>query len=95
LYTDSIFWGDLVVALLGFLMMTCFIFVIVTRKMSALLALIVIPLLFAIIGGFGKELGPMVLDGLKGVAPTGIMLMFAVMYFGIMIEAGLFDPLIS
>lgn len=63
--------------------------------MSALLALIVIPLFFAVIGGFGKDLGPMVLDGLIGVAPTGIMLMFAVLYFGIMIEAGLFDPLIS
>ncbi|MCG7335164.1 citrate:proton symporter [Sporosarcina sp. ACRSM] len=83
------------IALLGFIMMICFIFVIVTRKMSALLALIVIPLVFAVIGGFGKELGPMIMDGLLGVAPTGIMLMFAVLYFGIMIEAGLFDPLIS
>jgi citrate-Mg2+:H+ or citrate-Ca2+:H+ symporter, CitMHS family len=83
------------IALLGFSMMLCFIFFIVTRKMSALLALIVIPLFFGIIGGFGKELGPMVLEGLSGVAPTGIMLMFAVLYFGIMIEAGLFDPLIS
>ncbi|SIS07718.1 citrate-Mg2+:H+ or citrate-Ca2+:H+ symporter, CitMHS family [Peribacillus simplex] len=83
------------IALLGFLMMICFIFFIVTRRMSALTALIVIPLLFAIVGGFGKDLGPMVLEGLMGVAPTGIMLMFAVMYFGIMIEAGLFEPLIS
>ncbi|MFP3123861.1 citrate:proton symporter [Ectobacillus funiculus] len=82
------------IALLGFLMMLCFIFLIVTRKISALLALIVIPLFFAVIGGFGNDLGPMVLEGLMGVAPTGIMLMFAVMYFGIMIEAGLFDPLI-
>jgi CitMHS family citrate-Mg2+:H+ or citrate-Ca2+:H+ symporter len=88
-------WGDLVIALLGFSMMLCFIFFIVTRKMSALLALIIIPLFFAIIGGFGKDLGPMVLEGLIGVAPTGIMLMFAVLYFGIMIEAGLFDPLIT
>lgn len=63
--------------------------------MSALLALIVIPLVFAIMGGFAKDLGPMILDGLIGVAPTGIMLMFAVLYFGIMIEAGLFDPLIT
>ncbi|MGM7723854.1 CitMHS family transporter [Metabacillus sp. Hm71] len=82
------------IALLGFLMMTCFIFLIVTRRMSALLALIVVPIVFAIIGGFGKDLGPMILDGLSGVAPTGIMLMFAVLYFGIMIDAGLFDPLV-
>ena len=83
------------IALLGFAMMICFIFFIVTRRMSALLALIVIPIFFAIVGGFGKELGPMIVDGFIGVAPTGIMLMFAVLYFAIMIEAGLFDPLIG
>lgn len=83
------------VSLLGFVMMLVFITLIVTRKMSALLALIVVPLFFAIIGGFGKDLGPMILEGLSGVAPTGIMLMFAVMYFGIMIDAGLFEPLIK
>lgn len=83
------------VSLLGFVMMLVFIALIVTRKMSALLALIVVPLFFAIIGGFGKDLGPMILEGLSGVAPTGIMLMFAVMYFGIMIDAGLFEPLIK
>ncbi len=85
----------MVISLLGFTMMACFIFLIVTRKMSALLALIVVPLVFALIGGFAKELGSMILEGLSSVAPTGIMLMFAVLYFGIMIEAGLFDPLIS
>jgi CitMHS family citrate-Mg2+:H+ or citrate-Ca2+:H+ symporter len=63
--------------------------------MSALLALIVVPLIFAIIGGFGKDLGSMILEGLSGIAPTGIMLMFAVLYFGVMIDAGLFDPLVS
>jgi CitMHS family citrate-Mg2+:H+ or citrate-Ca2+:H+ symporter len=83
------------IALLGFLMMSCFIFLIVTRRMSALLALIVVPLIFAIIGGFGKDLGSMILEGLSGIAPTGIMLMFAVLYFGVMIDAGLFDPLVS
>ena len=29
------------------------------------------------------------------LAPTGIMLMFAILYFGIMIDSGLFDPVIS
>lgn len=83
------------IALLGFAMMFMFILLIVTKRLSALLGLILVPIIFAIIGGFGLELGPMILDGLVGVAPTGIMLLFAVMYFGIMIDAGLFDPLIN
>ena len=83
------------IALLGFALMFTFILLIVTKRLSALLGLILVPIIFAIIGGFGLELGPMILNGLVGVAPTGIMLLFAVMYFGIMIDAGLFDPLIN
>ena len=36
-------------------------------------------------GGMG--LGPMMLDGVKKLAPTGVMLMFAILYFGLMIDA--------
>ena len=36
----------------------------------------------------------MILDGLSKVAPTGIMIAFAVLYFSLMVDAGLFDPLI-
>ena len=35
------------------------------------------------------------LEGIQKLAPTGIMLMFAILYFGIMIDSGLFDPVIS
>jgi CitMHS family citrate-Mg2+:H+ or citrate-Ca2+:H+ symporter len=37
----------------------------------------------------------MMLDGIKTIAPTGVMLMFAILYFGIMIDAGLFDPVVN
>ena len=36
----------------------------------------------------------MIVDGIQQIAPTVIMLTFAVLYFGIMIDAGLFDPLV-
>jgi Mg2+/citrate symporter len=50
---------------------------------------------FALLGGFGgAELGTMMLSGLRTLAPTGVMLMFAILYFGLMIDTGLFDPLI-
>ncbi|HZG72067.1 MAG TPA: CitMHS family transporter [Chondromyces sp.] len=82
-------------ALLGFSMIFVFMFLIMTKRLSALIALMVIPVLFGIIGGFGGDLGEMMLTGIKDIAPTGIMLMFAILYFGIMIDTGLFDPIIS
>lgn len=82
-------------AFLGFAMIAVFMFLIITKRMSALVSLIVIPILFALIGGFWSGLGEMMLEGVKQVAPTGVMLMFAILYFGIMIDAGLFDPLVS
>ncbi|MDQ1005097.1 Mg2+/citrate symporter [Neobacillus niacini] len=47
-------------------------------------------LFFGLISGFGAELGPMMLEGIQKVAPTGIMVAFAVLYFGLMMDAGLF-----
>ena len=35
------------------------------------------------------------LEGIETVAPTGIMLTFAILYFGVMIDAGLFEPVIN
>ena len=37
----------------------------------------------------------MMLSGVAKIAPTGIMLMFAILYFAIMIDAGLFEPVVA
>lgn len=82
-------------ALLGFIMIIVFMVLIMTRKMSALIALIIVPTVFALIGGFYAGLGKYMLEGIETVAPTGIMLTFAILYFGVMIDAGLFEPVIN
>jgi CitMHS family citrate-Mg2+:H+ or citrate-Ca2+:H+ symporter len=82
-------------AILGFLMVITFMTLIMTRRLSAIIALIVVPTVFAMIGGFTATMGPMMLDGVKHLAPTGIMLMFAILYFGVMNDAGLFDPVVK
>ncbi|MCF6409777.1 CitMHS family transporter [Pseudalkalibacillus salsuginis] len=82
------------IALLGFLTIFLFLALILTKRVSVIVALILVPLIFALIGGFGKELGALMLEGITGVAPTGIMLGFAILYFGVMNNAGLFDPVI-
>lgn len=83
-------------AIAGFLMVIVFMYLIMSKRMSAMIALMLIPLLFALaVTGLNPKLGAMMWDGVKKVAPTGIMIMFAILYFGIMIDAGLFDPLIN
>ncbi len=82
-------------AILGFVMMIVFMYLIMSNRLSALIALIVVPVVFALISGFGKDLGEMMIQGVTDLAPTGIMLLFAILYFGIMIDSGLFDPLIA
>ncbi|WP_026993755.1 CitMHS family transporter [Flectobacillus major] len=83
-------------ALLGFLTILLFLVLVISRKLSVLLSLIIIPVFFAIIGGFEPQaIGEMIVTGIKQVAPTGILLIFAVLYFALMIDAGLFDPVIA
>lgn len=81
---------------LGFGMVLAFMTLIMTRRLSPLVALIAIPVLFGFLAGFdAPALGRMMLDGIAKLAPTGVMLMFAILYFGIMIDAGLFDPVVA
>jgi CitMHS family citrate-Mg2+:H+ or citrate-Ca2+:H+ symporter len=76
-------------------MIIVFMALIMTKRMSVLTALALVPIVFGVIAGFGPKLGPMMLDGIKALAPTGVMLTFAILYFGIMIDAGLFDPVVK
>lgn len=76
-------------------MVVVFTFLIMAKKLSPVTALVVVPIVFALIGGFGLELGKMMFDGLKQVAPSAALLLFAILFFGILIDAGLFDPLIN
>lgn len=82
-------------ALLGYGMVVTFMILIMSKRMTAFTSLIIIPLVFGLIGGFGPQLGDFAIEGVKGVSKTSAMLLFAILYFGIMINAGLFDPLVK
>jgi CitMHS family citrate-Mg2+:H+ or citrate-Ca2+:H+ symporter len=82
-------------AALAFAMVATFMTLIMTKRLSAMVALILVPILFGLLAGFTSELGGMMFEGIKSLAPTGVMLVFAILYFGLMIDVGLFDPLIE
>ena len=88
----------MLLTVIAYALIIVFMYVIMTKKLSPFTSLVMIPLLFAIIAmvaGVAKKgtIGDFVLKGLTTTANTGIMLLFAILYFSIMLDAGLFDPI--
>ena len=79
---------------LGLAAISVLLALILFRVTSVLVALTLVPIVAGIAGGFAAQLGSFAMDGLRGVAPTAALLAFAVVYFGVMHDAGLFDPMI-
>lgn len=80
---------------LGFLMIIIFMVLIMNKKMTPITALVIVPVVIALFAGFGPELGDMMKNGVKEIALTGVMLIFAILYFSLMIDTGLFEPLVN
>ncbi len=79
---------------LGLTMVAAFMVVIMTKRATPIVALIAIPVIFGLLAGAGTGIGKMITDGIKDLAPTAAMLFFAIVFFGIMIDVGLFDPVV-
>lgn len=82
------------ITVLAYTMIVVFMAAIMFGYLSALIALILVPSVFAVFAGFGPEIPPMMIDGIKSIAPTGVLLLFAILYFGLMIDLGLFNPIV-
>ena len=82
-------------AVLGLLTIAVLLLVIMARLMSPLIALILIPIVAALIGGFGWDTSKFVVTGLQHLAPVVGMFVFAILFFGVMTDAGMLDPIID
>lgn len=94
-------------ALIGLLTIVVMLALIMTKKMQTLLALIVVPIVGCLIAGYAgliqleegsfslTTLGSFITAGLQNIAPTGVMFIFAILFFGILSDAGTFDPIIN
>lgn len=88
---------------LGFTMIAVFMYLILSKRLTPVLALILVPVVFGILAVvMGVAVIPedpgsvsgAISDSIKDFAPTAALLFFAIIYFGLMIDVGLFDPLI-
>ncbi|MBL8208264.1 MAG: citrate transporter [Blastocatellia bacterium] len=82
-------------AALGLLTIIALSAAILSKKVSPLVALIVIPMLAALAGGFGWKTSGFIVKGIQSLAPVAAMFIFAILYFGIMSDAGMLDPIIA
>lgn len=79
---------------LGTLMIVVFMYLVISKRTTPAVALTLVPVAFGLFAGAGADIGDMILDGIEQLAPTAALLFFAIIYFGIMIDVGLFDPLV-
>src|SRR5262245_21837165 len=82
-------------ALLGAGTIGALLAAILSNRVSPLVALIVVPVVAALLGGFGLQTAKFAVDGVAQIAPTAAMFIFAIVFFGVMTDAGLLDPIIA
>lgn len=82
-------------ALGGLVTILLVLLAIMSKKMSPLVALSAIPFVAALVLGNGAETASFAVQGISKIAPVAAMFMFAILYFGIMSDAGMFDPIVE
>lgn len=83
-------------AIIGFILMLVLMFVLIKDKLTPTVAFILLPLIAAVIAGFGiEEISGFVKTGLSTMLNTAVLFIFSISYFTLMSDAGLFDPIIN
>lgn len=82
-------------ALLGLATILALLGVIMTKRMSPLVALVLIPVAASLVGGFGLQTGKFITTGLQNLAPVVGMFVFAILFFGVVTDAGMLDPIVD
>ncbi|WP_121639101.1 CitMHS family transporter [Virgibacillus sp. Bac330] len=84
-----------VLSIIGFLTIIIIVLLLISGRVAPIIALVLTPIIAAVIAGFGLEdIGTFFNDGIADVVHVAIMFIFAILFFGIMQDVGLFDPLI-
>ncbi|MBD8006299.1 CitMHS family transporter [Bacillus norwichensis] len=83
-------------SIIGFATILIIVLILIQGKMTPIIPLVIIPLIGSLVAGFKiTEVGNFFSDGLISVIQVAVMFIFAILFFGIMQDAGLFDPIID
>lgn len=81
-------------AIAGFVTLGTFLVLVLFTRLPVLLSLILVPILGVLALGGAGDIGKFALDGLRSVAPVATMILFAILYFGLMLDSGMFEPMV-
>lgn len=81
-------------ALVGLAAIATLLATILSNRMSPLAALILVPVAAAVLVGQGAQVPGYIIAGLGKIAPVAGMFIFAILFFGVMTDAGLLAPLV-
>ncbi|MCW5548636.1 MAG: citrate:proton symporter [Opitutaceae bacterium] len=83
-------------SLIGLLTIVVIVALLLSGRITPIAGLALVPVFAALLAGFNLEqIGGFFNDGVIKVLPVVIMFIFAILYFGLMNDVGLFAPLIS
>lgn len=83
-------------SIIAFLTVATIVGLLISGKISPIVGLVLVPVIGALFAGFPvAEIGEFFNEGIDSVISVVIMFIFAILFFGIMQDTGLFDPFIN
>lgn len=80
---------------LGFATIAAILLLLITSRVAAIAALIGVPVVSALLAGHGPaEIGTMISFGIGDIVGVVAMFVFAILFFGVLRDAGMFDPIV-
>jgi CitMHS family citrate-Mg2+:H+ or citrate-Ca2+:H+ symporter len=82
-------------ALIGLIAVLVLLLLILTNRMSPLAALITVPVAASLAAGFGMKTAGFIIKGIESVSSVVGMFIFAIIFFGVVTDAGMLDPIVD
>ncbi|PIC68101.1 citrate transporter [Sporosarcina sp. P21c] len=83
-------------SIIGILTIFIIVALLISGRITPIVGLVIVPIFGAFFAGFNFiEIGEFFNSGIESVISVVIMFIFAILFFGIMQDAGVFDPLIN
>ncbi|WP_186669895.1 CitMHS family transporter [Sporosarcina sp. BP05] len=83
-------------SIIGLVTILIIVLLLISGKVSPIVGLVLVPIAGAFIAGFNfEQIGEFFTSGTQSVFSVAVMFIFAILFFGIMQDVGVFDPLIN
>ena len=85
----------MLLATLGMLTVVGLMAAILSKRVAPMVALVALPVVASLCAGFGLQTGRFMLAGIEAIAGVIGMFVFAILFFGVITDAGMLKPLIG